>query len=476
MSTVPGHDDGYPIPKKCWINNCGEYGVYGGDAHNDWSFIEPHIGQWTIFDNLRRIFFILPILIFYGCFCCHIELRDDERAPLIEELGEKNAYDRFYKRIRARATEDTDIPKEWRVLNAVVMCATISAPVILIATFIGVTFSWGGNLTDNTISEGIQYRPDREGMFFLQETMTGIAVFMAAFVSWCRQIQIAVYFREYGRYFGVKQAKKYRVLNVIGMLFNLLGYHGIVKLVSMDAARWGGTNPVHGVWAMVAFLSTGTFLLITTIITIKQRHVEYRRNIVLEEMIPRRAFMSASWYDAVLMVLLFVGGSVSLVLFFAEIAKANAIRSQVPEDERLNTFAYIDVFTSEWIAFFCFVSGIGVVSFNFTHHDIAWAIHDYLKEEVMLWPCVHILFYCFFCPCCRCCLNLDEAKERAIALGIAVRTNKHNGCSEGVFVDIYTCAIIPEIDDDGNETEFEFAFRRDYIPHLKCCCCDEDSL
>eukprot|EP01083_Nonionella_stella_P058085 152214_1 len=403
---------GYLAPDKCWILSC--------ESNKDWTFIEPvneRVEAW-VFGIIAVT--LIGIGMFYCCSCLQVELGEGERAAMIEEIGAKDAYDRFFKTIEAK---DTDMPKEWKVLHTVVTCSTVAVPVILIGAFILATYSWGGNLSDNTISEGIQHRSDRNAMFRFTEAMTTLSVILASFVSWCRQVQIAVYFREYARYFGAKQAKIYRWLNVIAMVFNVVGYFGILELVSYDAARFGGKDPLHGVWAMIAFLSTGTFLLIATIITIKQRQVEYRRNIILEELSPCSALLNTFWYDAVLMLLLFMVGSVSLLLFFAEIAKANEVRSQVPEDERLNTFAYIRVFTAEWIAFFCFVSGIGALSLHFHHDHIAWEIHDYLKQEVILWPGAENIFKCLGCCCC-CCCNLKPLEETVVGLEMQIQKDE----------------------------------------------------
>eukprot|EP01083_Nonionella_stella_P058086 152216_1 len=400
---IPKSDHGLDTPDTCWILDC--------ESGENWTFTDQKNERtegWLF--GIVGVGFTL-VGLFYCCNCIQTGLRGG--AGMIEELGEKETYDRFHKTVQDKATEH--IPKEWKVLHISVVLSSIAVPIILIGAFLIATFSWGGNLTDNTISEGIQYRRGQKGVFTFIQWMTMLACALASYVSWCRQIQIEVYFRYYAMFFGAKEAKKYRWLNVMGMVFNVVGYLGIGELVAYDANRYGGEDPLHGLWAMVAFLSTGAFLLIATVITIKQRQIEYRRNMIVKEQTPWVALRNTFWYDAFLMLLLFIAGSVSLFAFFGEIAKASKIRNEIPEDERLNTFAYIHVFTAEWSAFFSFVSGIAVVALSFQHDHIAWEMHDYFKTEVVLWPCAGCIFKCLG-SCCGCCCNLSPLGEMVVEL------------------------------------------------------------
>eukprot|EP01083_Nonionella_stella_P076963 209921_1 len=387
MTPLPGH--GYQSPDKCWIIGC--------QSDEEWTFEEPqNATAWA------WICLVLGMIcIMCGCcVCCKcLQGRLKGGSPLVEEIGEKEAYHRFFEHMDS-AKQNKNAPPQWRRLQIVAISASVATPVIMIGAFILATFSYGANLKDNTISTGIQYRRGRTAMFQFTEAMTYLSVCCASFVSWIRQAQISIYFKEYATFFGARGVRLYRWLNVLAMFFNVIGYLAITQLVTMDSARF---VDLHALWAGIAFLCTASFLFLATVVTIKQRHIEYRRNRLVDGQDAWKACLNTFWYDAILMIILLIAGVVALFMFIGEIIKARKVWDAVPEDERSNVFSYITAFTGEWVSFFCLVSGVATLSLSFAHDHVAWEVHQYMTQEVIYWPYAGSGICLFGICCCGCC-------------------------------------------------------------------------
>ena len=144
---------------------------------------------------------------------------------------------------------------------------------------------------------------------------------LSFFVSIARQIQVCVIFEKYFRcdcsQVSRKTIKIYCWINNVALFFNVTGYISIILMVWYDSRRFKS----HTYFATYSVVSTGIFLLLTAIITVKQRYIEFKQNLSKTKLLKnakREALKDTFYYDALLMILLFIAATIFWIVYAME--------------------------------------------------------------------------------------------------------------------------------------------------------------
>mmetsp|Transcript_67077 Transcript_67077/g.106657 ORF Transcript_67077/g.106657 Transcript_67077/m.106657 type:complete len:353 (+) Transcript_67077:22-1080(+) len=248
----------------------------------------------------------------------------------------------------------------------------IFAPLLLQIAFLVATYENDEDPRRSAVSDGIGYHQGRDGIFSMVFMASILSVFLSFFVSVCRQIQIAWVFEQFCAKERITRSewKAWRALNFVAVCFNVLAHIGIVLLVRFDGFR----HPTqHKLFAFSAVVCSGTFIALTSMITFKQRNVEFRENLeyMVEEKRPRiEAFKESSYYaDAMLLLFLFIAGAIGWVVYAVEFIRNGA---------EMNALGYI----FEWIGFFSMDSGALVLGLSFHLTRADKQIYEWWRKHI----------------------------------------------------------------------------------------------
>eukprot|EP01084_Bolivina_argentea_P135349 238509_1 len=236
---------------------------------------------------------------------------------------------------------------EWKLFHIIlILSCIVLTPVLLVSTFIIIAYSNGQSMGCCSISKVIS-NPKHQ---FTVITTTTISAFLAFFISICRQIQISVKFNEFNL------SQRWINGNKTAVCFNCGGYFSMILMAIFDSKNY---KKIHTVFSTLAFFLCVIFAIFTTILTIKQRRIEYKKT--------KMCF----FVDAILMFITTLLSTVFLLIYaiaflnYKAIAASNGVEV-TKASELLPDFYNI----SEWISFICLISTLFIFSFGFQHDNV----------------------------------------------------------------------------------------------------------
>ena len=238
------------------------------------------------------------------------------------------------------------------------MSSCIICPTLLIVTFIIQTYVNGFTLSCCAISTGIAYYEETRWCHYFSIFATFVSCLLGLFVTICRQIQMEVIFRRYieQNRCTAQTAKIYYIINLIGVIFNVITWILIPTFVIIDSARFDA----HAGLAVTAIVCSIIFLFLTMVVTFKQRDIEYKKILEQSEVDKWTAFKNAFFVDAILMLILLVSSIIFILIYLVEFL---ATEDRLEDGVEVPDYANI----SEWIGFMALISGVMVLTLTF--HD-----------------------------------------------------------------------------------------------------------
>ena len=259
------------------------------------------------------------------------------------------------------------------------MASCFICPILLIGTFLVKTYINGYTISCCAISTGIAYYEKTKTVHAISVVLTIISCLFGFFVGICRQIQVEVIFRDYieENRCTDTSAKRYYIVNLVGVFFNIITFILIPLFVIFDSARYN----IHSPFAVTAMFTAAVFLALTMTTLFKQRDIQFKKNKEQSGMDGWTAFKKAGFEDALMMLVLLICAVVGTPMYLAAFyTTPNRLDDGVEVDPYGNI--------AEWVAFIALILGIMVLALTFHR--------DRVDDEL-------IAFWRRLSSCCNCC-------------------------------------------------------------------------